>query len=84
MKNFLAMCLLLTVLGMFPKPDLKCPEGQVVTCTIGTCYSTLLYCPQEYIYKNGYWTMKSDNCNNPVCDMNCRCADDPKPEVYLD
>lgn len=81
MKNFLTICLLLAVLGMFPKPDLTCPEGQVVTCTIGTCYSTLLYCPQTYIYKDGQWIMKSDDCDKAACDMNCYCGAEEKLEV---
>jgi hypothetical protein len=57
-------------------PPGNCKEGEVWRCIMGTCFSTLLYCPP--VYENGKLICNT-NCNTTTCKWNCECIKKDKP-----
>lgn len=56
----------------FGPPPGNCKEGEVWRCIMGTCFSSLLYCPP--VYENGIM-VDSGDCNKTTCQWDCQCVE---------
>lgn len=60
----------------FDPPKGNCKQGEVYRCIMGTCFSSLLYCPP--VYEDGNLISNTD-CNKTTCSWNCECIKKDKP-----
>ena len=66
----------------FDPPKGNCKQGEVYRCTMGTCFSSLLYCPP--VYEDGK-LIYNENCNTTTCSWDCECIKKDKPiDAYLE
>lgn len=56
----------------FDPPKGNCKQGEVYRCTMGTCFSSLLYCPP--VYEDGK-LISDTNCNTTTCSWDCSCVE---------
>ncbi len=72
--NYLLIILALAFLGGNIDVPEQC-KGKKISCWIGACTSTLMYCPEIIDYdENSKPTGTRESCRNTVrCTKNCEC-----------
>jgi hypothetical protein len=67
--NFIIIIAVIASVELGP-PKGNCAKDEVNRCIMGSCTSTLVYCPP--VFEDG--KLVSDGCNKTNCDWSCTCV----------
>ena len=67
----IALAIIISPENTLSPPKGDCAPGEVNRCTMGSCSSTLVYCPE--VYEDGKF-IDSGCRNQTTCTWNCYCV----------